>query len=172
MESITEHAFGGESTRQSEGLGNRRLTPVKRCVEAGYLGDLERPLADRLNGSQVVWLVKWRQWNKCFQRLKHLGIHKHRMSKFLAPVSHAVAGGDDTMLTQLAAAPAEYIVDGARVPELTSRWPIMHADDISGHISGHEVRLSEQALDLAAQQRLGRIAVEKDSKFQTRRTSV
>src|SRR5262249_11909072 len=124
------------------------------------------------DGPQVVRLVQRRQRHVCLQGRHHPGVDEHRPGKLPPAVDDPVTGRADAVLAELPPAPAEQELDRPRVPEFGTGLPGPLSDGLAGGIAGREVRLGEKLLDLAAEQQLGRLAVEEDRKLEARRAGI
>ena len=71
-------------------------------------------------------------------------------------------GGDPMFAEHPAAAPGEEELDCPRVPQHRAAGPFLLPHDLAGLVARHEPRQSKQPLDLTAQERLGRLAVEEN----------
>ena len=58
VEAVAAHPSVVETAGQAEHLGEFRLRPVERRIEAGHLRDLRRRLGDGADRREVVWLVE------------------------------------------------------------------------------------------------------------------
>ena len=58
MKAVAEHALLAEFARNGEELGDPRMRPVERRIEAGDLRQIGKALGDRLDRREVVRLMQ------------------------------------------------------------------------------------------------------------------
>ena len=64
---------------------------MKACVETCHLWNIRQSVEDRLDRSQIVWLVQWGEWNQVIQVRQNLRSQDGRLSVGCPPMNDAVA---------------------------------------------------------------------------------
>ena len=95
VESVALNATVGDGGRQRKCLGDRRLCPMERGVEAGDLRQTRTQPGQRADRSEIVRLMQARERHQLVELRKYGVIHEYRCRELVGTVHHAMAGGDD-----------------------------------------------------------------------------
>ena len=95
MKAVALHASRAEVARQRDHFGDSRLPAMEAGVEAGHLGDIRQQLRNRLDGADVVGLMKRRERDKIAQILQNFRCHERWSGVPRAAVHDAMPDADD-----------------------------------------------------------------------------
>ena len=76
MKAVALHTERCDLTRESNGLGNGWLRPVKGGIETGHLWNRGFEPGDRPDRREVLWLMQWSQQDELLQLSEQFRIHK------------------------------------------------------------------------------------------------
>ena len=79
MKPISPYTLGVKSVWYCIVVNNRVVSTVKGHIEAGDLWKLRKPCMKRMDGREVVWLVKGRRRNIAFEIGKDLVVDQNRL---------------------------------------------------------------------------------------------
>jgi hypothetical protein len=77
MKSVSPKFGAADFAGQGNEVGDRRVVPMKTCIEAGYLRDLWQMFTDRLNRRQILRLMQGGERYQATKFSEDLGCHHH-----------------------------------------------------------------------------------------------
>ena len=150
MEAVAAEAGLVKLRRQRESLGDVRVRPVERRVEAGHLRNLGSALEQGGDRREVVKLVQRRQRDELLQRFEDTHVRADRRGKLEAAVDDPVADPDELVVAELLAEELPEVLHRVFVGESHTRAPRPLSHDAAGGIPGHEPRCRRHGFDLAS----------------------
>jgi BON domain len=136
VKSVAPHALCCNFARQGELLGERRLRPVERGIEAGNLRDVGHGAADGADRGDLVRLVQWRERHQRFQRYDYLLVKQHRLRIRHAAMDDAVANaGEPCLVADMGHEPILDRHNRALERHHIKRLPVVKGDAIAGIVT-------------------------------------
>lgn len=151
MESVAAYALRIELLGDCKAVGHLGVSPVKRGIEAGNLGQVRKPMQDRPDRRKIVGLMQWGQRYKAFKLIEHSIGHDCWRRVGWSTVHDAMPDGHRQSSTHLGAQEDHELVERGRHGGDLSRGPCLVRQALASDAPGPEARLHADAVDLPFQ---------------------